>query len=128
MMHWWADAQFLVMALSRLKRTAVLAKSVLRAKAEMVTAINAFDAALPGLKNMRDISEHVDAYGRDDGNESHTFSRKELQVGSWDGTTCTWLGYSLNVDVALQTAKQLYDAVSTLSCQNSPRLGGSGPE
>ncbi len=38
-------------------------------------------------------------------------SRLQLQVGSWDGTVYSWLGGSLNVDVALNAAEKLLEAI-----------------
>src|SRR5438876_156473 len=58
----WADFQFLIVALTRLRRAATLAAKVPTLPNTIKGALANFDFALPTLKNMRDIAEHFDDY------------------------------------------------------------------
>ena len=111
-LRWWADLQFLIVALSRLRRSAQIAQSVATASAAIESAIREFDQALPCLKTMRNIGEHVESYAVDDPKRHNkSVSHSQLQVGQWDGTVYVWLGESLNIDVALDAAQKLLGAV-----------------
>lgn len=103
----WADFQFLIMALMRLRRAGSLAAKVPTIKAEIQTANANFDAALPILKHMRDIAEHFDDYAMDRGRDS-SISRESLEVGVVGDSVLQWLDHELNADVALAAAKQLF--------------------
>jgi hypothetical protein len=109
-MRWWADAQFLVVMLRRLRRTAELAMNVPRARGEVEQALSEFDRNVPAVRKMRDVGEHIDEYALDQG-RNKSVSRRALQVGSWDGTTLSWLGDSLNADQALGSAEALVAAI-----------------
>lgn len=110
--RWWADVQFLIVALSRLRRSAQIAQSVAAVSTVVEAAIREFDQALPCLKTMRNIGEHVESYAVDDPKRHNkSVSRSQLQVGQWDGTVYVWLGESLNIDVALDAARKLLEAV-----------------
>jgi hypothetical protein len=113
-MRWWADLQFLIVALRRLRRAAELASRSQAAKDSMTSALRAFDDALPQLTVMRNVGEHIDDYALDNPKRRHKdVSRQALQVGTWDGTTYQWLGESLNVDIAHDAARTLFVAVSS---------------
>lgn len=58
----WADFQFFIVALTRIRRAAGLATKVPSIANDVQKAIKEFDAALPMLKNMRDVAEHL-AFG-----------------------------------------------------------------
>jgi hypothetical protein len=108
--RFWADLQFLIVALRRLRKAALIANFV----PGVATAIKSFDGALPGLAKMRNVGEHVDAYAIDDPSRHHRdISRRGLQVGSWDGTTFSWLEQDLNIDKALREAETLFMAICT---------------
>ena len=109
-MRWWADVQLLVVMLRRLRRTAELAIKVPRAQSDIQQALSEFDRRLPALRTMRNVGEHIDAYALDRGRNA-SISRRGLQVGSWDGTTLSWLGNSLNADEALASAEALTTAI-----------------
>jgi len=110
--RWWVDAQFLIVALRRLRRAAELAQKVAAAERAVKTAVSDFDLALPGIREMRNVGEHIDSYAVDDPNGHHSVVRRqELQVGSWDGTTYSWLNHELDVDVAEAAALDLYEAL-----------------
>lgn len=61
----WSDFDFLVVALIRLRRAAQLAAKVPQIRAKMDAALKKFDVALPHLKKMRDVAEHIDDYALD---------------------------------------------------------------
>ncbi|MGH7864011.1 MAG: hypothetical protein ACREQB_03405 [Candidatus Binataceae bacterium] len=108
----FADVQFLIIALRRVRRSAELAKRVPGVSEVLRNAISEFDRTLPGLAKMRNVGEHIDIYAVDGRNRHHPdVVRGQLQVGEWDGTTYPWLGESLNIDAALDAAKKLFEAV-----------------
>jgi hypothetical protein len=108
----WADFGFLVVALTRLRRAAKLAASLSEAKSILGAALQEFDAALPDLKRMRDVAEHIDDYVIDQGRQ-RTVARQSLEVSSMedDGLTLEWLGCRLNAREALQASQQLFEAI-----------------
>ena len=111
-MRWWADLQFFIVALRRLRRAAELAGRVAAVKDSLTVALQDFDHALPQLMRMRNVGEHIDDYAVDSPERRHkNVNRQALQVGTWDGTTYEWLGESLNVDLAHDVAQTLFAVV-----------------
>jgi hypothetical protein len=103
----WADFQFLIMALVRLRRATSLAAKVPALTVTMRKALTNFDAALPTLKSMRDIAEHFDDYAMDRGRD-RTISRTAIEVGVIGNSVFQWLGRELNADTAASAAQQLF--------------------
>lgn len=117
-MRFWTDLQFFIVSLRRLRRAAELATRSDTAAQDVRAALDAFDAAVPSLKTMRNIGEHVDSYALDSPQRhDKSIDRRQLEVGEWDGTTFRWLRkrdgsyHALDTDVALASAGSLYDAV-----------------
>lgn len=119
----WADFDFLVVALFRLRRAAQLAASVPEVNALLAPAVADFDAALPNLKKMRDVAEHFDDYAVDRGRRSGVH-RQDLEVGrmSVDGTTLEWLGAELDAHKALDESETLFEAIKHASSALPPRV------
>jgi hypothetical protein len=119
-MRWWADLQFLIVALRRLRRAAELAIRVEPVKDVLSLALRTFDDALPQLAIMRKVGEHIDDYALDSSKRRHkNVGRGLLQVGSWDGDTYHWLGKSLNIDAAHEAAYRLFSAITAAAKQFS---------
>jgi hypothetical protein len=110
-MRWWADLQFFIVALRRMRRVAELAGKVSSAKPALVLALKAFDDALPSLSVMRNVGEHIEDYAVGEGHDSRV-DRRSIQVGTFDGVNYEWLGKSLNIDVAHDAASKLFAAIS----------------
>jgi hypothetical protein len=91
-------------------RAAALAANVDRIADDMRAALDAFDAALPMLKTMRDTAEHFDDYALDRGRKDDV-SRKSLEVGVVGATTFQWLGMELDSDKALDAAQRLFSTI-----------------
>ncbi|HMI85607.1 MAG TPA: hypothetical protein VK550_16030, partial [Polyangiaceae bacterium] len=97
---WSMDIHFLLVALRRLQRAAVLATQLPAAHDAISDAIKRFEAALPGYVVMRNASEHLDEYVMSKGREVRVgrgswvqnVRRHSLQSSSFDGTTFEWLG------------------------------------
>jgi hypothetical protein len=106
----WADFQFLIVALTRLRRATTLAAKVPALTGAMQNALTNFDAALPTLKNMRDVTEHFDDYAVDRGRDS-AVSRKSLEVGVIGDSVFQWLGHNLNADEAVCAAQRLFSDI-----------------
>lgn len=113
----WADWQFLLIALWRLRRTATIATRVASVGSDVQKAIDQFDSLLPQLRVMRNVIEHIDNYVVESSQRHHkAVDRKGLQVGSWDDTTFTWHidgEQTLDLKVALPAAQDLFTAVKS---------------
>jgi hypothetical protein len=107
----WADFQLFTTALTWLRRAATLATKVPRLKSPVEDARNTFDTALPRLKDMRDVTEHIDEYAIGKGRKSDIISRKSLEVGIIEGSLFKWRGFELDVDTALSAAEQLFEDI-----------------
>jgi hypothetical protein len=112
----WADFDFLIVALTRLRRAAKLAASIPEIQPAVSAALKEFDAALPHLKKLRNVAEHVDEHAVDHGRE-RSIKRQALEVSSlsMDGSTLEWLGHKLNSDDALKAGQKLFDAIREAS-------------
>ena len=110
--RWWADLQFLIIALWRLRRAVRIAQRIPKLGAAIRPAIEQFDRVLPGLKAMRDIGEHIDEYAVDaTGRHRPENNRQMLEVGTRDGTTYTCLHERLNIEDAHSAAEALFAAL-----------------
>jgi len=96
---WSTDIHFLLVALRRLQRSAVLATQVPAAHDAISDAVKRFEIALPGYVVMRNASEHLDEYlmgkGREEKVDGHWLQNvrpSSLQSSSFDGSTFEWLG------------------------------------
>lgn len=58
----WADFEFLIIALTRLRRAANIARSIPRISSQIAKAIDEFHNTLPIIKMQRDIAKHIDKY------------------------------------------------------------------
>ena len=92
-------------------------------------AIGAHAKALPAITMLRDVEAHFDDYARDKGRRwQGRVTRRDLQVGSFDGTTFHRLDISLNIDDALSASETLYQAVrnAVREASNQRRAATSG--
>jgi hypothetical protein len=106
--RWWADLQFLIVALWRMRQAALIAKD----EPSVAKAIGSFDQGLPGLKVLRDVAEHIDAYALDSPKRHRKDKeRRMLEVGSWEDPTYQWMGETLNVEEALSHAGNLFVSI-----------------
>lgn len=109
--RWWSDLQFLLIELVRLRsEAAVFGKA---AHIDIGSAIHDYDEALSDLREMRNVGEHItDYYDADSKARRHkAVDPRQLQVGSWDGTTYSWLGHEFNIDRARAAAEALFNAM-----------------
>jgi hypothetical protein len=88
----WADFDFLIVALIRLRRAANLAAELQELQSSLRPAVERFDNALPRLKEIRDVAEHIDDYALEKG-RNKSVVRKALEVSTLDaqGPTLEWL-------------------------------------
>lgn len=105
------DWQYAIVMLRRLRTCAMLASRVPRVAATVEHAIDDFDRALPHLREMRNVGEHIDDYKASDGRRGHPVSSGQVQVGQFGERTLTWLNGELDIDLALAAAKSLYSAI-----------------
>jgi hypothetical protein len=111
----WADWEFLIVALIRIRRSALVAAQVDQTNAKIMQAVARFDAALPDLRVMRNVAEHIDEYAVESERRHHrSIMRYGLEVGSWNDTEFTWQldrPQVLNADHAMDAAGELLVAV-----------------
>jgi hypothetical protein len=106
----WSDFHFLIVALTKLRRAAELAAKVPEISQRMRAALQKFDAALPRLKKMRDVAEHIDDYAVDSGRD-RSINRKSLEVAGFDGEIWQWLDFEMDVGMALSASATLFGAL-----------------
>jgi hypothetical protein len=113
-MRWWADLQFLILALCRLRLAVKIACKVPAVIDDMEAALLNFYWVLPDLTRLRNVGQHIDEYSVDSSSRRHKkVSRKQTLVGSRNGTVYEWLGVQLNVCDALIAAEELYGVLQT---------------
>ena len=117
-MRRWADWQYLIVTLRRLRQAAQIAGF----NPGIGTAILDFDTRLPGLLIMRNVGEHVEDYsvglGRD-----QSICRQQLQVGLFGCDELEWLGHRLDADEAVFAADALFTAVQEASNKDGRSFG-----
>ncbi len=110
----WSDFDFLIVALIRFRRCVKLASKIPEIHLEILAALKEFDTALPHLKKVRDVAEHIDDYAIDQGKDDSVV-RFSLEVSSLseeeDGVVLDWLGHKMNTDSALLASRKLFDAL-----------------
>lgn len=114
----WVDFDFLVVSLIRLRRVAKLAASIPEIQPSLDAAIREFDDALPYLKRIRDVAEHIDDYAVDRGKDS-TIARQSLEVSLMSENDSklklNWLGGELSTDEALRASQKLFETIKEAS-------------
>lgn len=72
-----------------------------------------FDAALPSLKQQRDIAEHIDDYAVDSSRRhDKSVGRMQVEVGVLEDESWTWLGQEFNIGTALSAGEALFAAIT----------------
>ncbi|WP_291380166.1 hypothetical protein [Demequina sp.] len=121
-----ADAQYLVVALWRLRMAAEMCKTLSEQDERIVTALATYDAAFPRLKSLRDVLMHYDNYSL----ENTLRRNKDPETGDYIGRGdveslrtspdgVMWLGESYRLDDIEKQSRTLYAAVTEV-------LGRSG--
>lgn len=112
-----ADFHFLLIAINRLRRAAVLVSAtidILRQKEEFDQSIKEFKESLPESKNMRDVMEHIDDYWQGKGRVS-SVSAGDLAVYLFDDDSVTWCGVEFNLGTVRQASSRLFQAIQDMS-------------
>jgi hypothetical protein len=114
------EIEFLISSFWKMRLAGKLARSVM---GQSWPALREFDSALPHLKPMRDVMEHIDEYGRDaDGRaRRHYHPRTGQLIGrrylhsqmSYSYKSFSWLGGTVEFGPARITSLQLLSAVRT---------------
>ncbi|QSM92974.1 hypothetical protein I3U40_18125 [Mycobacteroides abscessus subsp. abscessus] len=111
------DVDFLIAALWRMRQAGVLAKSRI---GRWWAPLDTFDRALPDLKVMRDVSQHIAEYGIDgewrkaiNPRTGKPVGRRALEVRSL-GDTFGWLGGDLDLTAADAASMTLLKAIRTV--------------
>jgi hypothetical protein len=104
----WADFQFFLVALRRLRNAATIARS----QRSVAEALTQFDAATPYLTRLRNVGEHLNEYAVDNPKRhDDKITRKMIEVGEWRPTEWRWLGEHVDINAALKAAEELHDVV-----------------
>ncbi|WP_139813681.1 hypothetical protein [Mycobacterium simiae] len=114
------DTEFLISSLWKMRLAGKLARSVM---GQAWTALSEYDRALPHLKLMRDVMEHIDEYGGDaDGRaRRHDHPRSGQHIGrrylhsqmSHSDESFNWLGGTVEFGPARVASLQLLSAIRT---------------
>jgi hypothetical protein len=110
------DIEFLIAALWKMRLAGKLARSALE---ESWTAVGEFETAVPHLKLMRDVLQHIDDYGQDAESRKHHHPRTGRRIGrrllhsqlGFNDKSFDWLGGTLNFEDARTAALQLESAI-----------------
>jgi hypothetical protein len=102
------DLNFMLVALRRLRRAAILAAQVEGCQLSLLQPVRQFDEALPGLATMRNVGEHIDDYIMGSNKRRH----RDVGPGSggvrvWrpsesGGYVFAWVGQEIDIDSALK--------------------------
>ena len=109
-----ADFEFLVGALWRLRRAAMLAATIPPLAQSVTPAVTAFDTALPMLRRWRNVGEHFDSHAFDPNGEKLDSSARGAD---WFG----WLGQRVELDAVEIAANALFGALRA----GAPLVGSS---
>ncbi|KRQ31312.1 hypothetical protein [Mycobacteroides abscessus] len=103
------DVDFLIAALWRLHLAGRLAQSALGGR---WVPLEEFNAALPDLKLMRDVTQHIHEYGTDfDRRHNPNVGRRALEVKSLGKEAFNWLGGTLDFNKAAEASSALLSAI-----------------
>jgi hypothetical protein len=103
------DVEFLIASLWKMRLAGKLAQPVMGQK---WSALREFDTAVPDLKLMRDVMQHVDEYGRDDaGRHDKRVGRRSLHTMQFGERSFSWLGGTIDFDRARAASVELRSAI-----------------
>jgi len=110
------DVEFLISSLWKMHLAGKLTQSV---QGQDWTPLDEFDRAVPNLKLMRDVIQHVDEYGRDATERRHTHPQTGRKVGrrslhsqmGISGDSFHWLGGTIDFAQAQDAAATLLAAI-----------------
>lgn len=104
-----ADFQFLIIAATRLRRAANLARRAPETETQIAEAMSQFNRLLPGLKDARDVAEHFDEYSIGKGKMKNIEPRGlEVFMLTNGGNTLTWLDKSISTQDVLIASEHLF--------------------
>ncbi len=121
-----ADAQFLFVALWRLRMAAEMCATITDSDQRIVAALSTYDEAFPRLKSLRNVLMHYDNYAL--ANESRRakdpvtgklISRRDVESLFTSPDGVAWLGESYSLDDLEKHSRALYASVTEV-------LGHSG--
>lgn len=104
------DFHFLVTALTRLQEIAEALKAIEDMEPVMEKAIESFEKEVPGLRDIRNVLEHIGEYARGAGHD------QDVQYGEMftvvlDSDCIQWLGYELRPRAALSASDTLFHVI-----------------
>ena len=113
----WVDAGLLIISLWRL-RSAAAASTELSSAGPTSDAVSKFDAVLPGLQKLRNVTMHFENYALGNDKRRNTVDGEGTFIGTHDlwaleanSARVDWLGETLEYASVLTAARDLYDAV-----------------
>jgi len=112
------DSTGLIIALWRLRLAATMSAAIPGETATIEAAVATFDAALPALKRLRDVTMHFDNYALENGQRRNTIGNPPRLIGAADlwkyrhtPKSFTWLDVTIDYDTTQTAARTLYDAI-----------------
>ena len=111
----FVDLEFLLVALTRLRRAANVINLFPYTETKLSQAMEKYDKRLSGLKQLRNITEHYDDYllkkGKDKNIDLKTI-RSGLMTKCMSYDSVEWMDFRLDLDECLAAAEELYISMS----------------
>jgi hypothetical protein len=112
----WADYQFLIVALRRLRRAVEISLKVGAVSEEVGKALKLFDERTSFTKIFRDVEEHIDNYVLNHDKKHHkNIEAGQLQVAAIGYDKLEWLGYELSVDEVHKASCDLFETLKEVT-------------
>ena len=108
------DFHFLIVALTRLRQSASLVSKI----SDISTAINTFDSAIPDLRTVRNILEHIDEYRIGKGNNK-SVPKDSFQTILFGKKSIKWVNYEINLESAMKASSDLFTVIKGISLNNT---------
>ena len=104
------DFHFLIVTLTRLRQAATLVSSI----SDLSSEIEKFDKAIPDLRTVRNILEHIDEYRIGKGKNKRV-PKDTFQTIIFGDECVKWVDYEINLKSALKASEGLYAAIKSKS-------------
>ncbi|MEW8521640.1 MAG: hypothetical protein AB2552_01165 [Candidatus Thiodiazotropha endolucinida] len=103
------DFHFLIVALTRLRQAASLVSKI----SDIKSAIATFDNAIPDLRTVRNILEHIDEYRIGKGNNK-SVPKDSFQTIIFGKESIRWVNYEINLKSAMKASSDLYAVIRSI--------------
>ena len=116
-MRQFVDVEFLLVALTRLRRAVCALQKIPAAAEKAKLAIAQFDQRVPHVKDLRDITEHYDDYLARNGRNRRMSAdrvRRGLLTKEMTQEQTQWMGYTIYFDECMEAALELFENIKIM--------------